>query len=90
MTASKKLLNEDFFGKYFLCLPTIAVPTNGLLQILAPNGFGARNIRNTLKPHKSIILCQRLTPNKRGMVEIPQVVQRIDVKIVHTSENPLF
>ena len=90
LPASKKLLNEDFFGKYFRCLPTIAVPTDGLVQILAPNGFGVCNIRNTLNLQQSTIPCQRLTQNKRRMVEIPHVVQRIDVKIFHSSVNPLF
>ena len=29
---------------------SIAVPTNGLVQILAPNGWGTCNVKNAVKP----------------------------------------
>ena len=38
-----------FGGNIFMVCGSIAVPTNGLVQILAPNGWGTRNIKNALK-----------------------------------------
>ena len=87
---STRSQKEIFWENIFTGYVSIAVPTNGLVQILAPNGFGVCNIRNTLNLQQSTIPCQRLTQNKRRMVEIPHVVQRIDVKIFHSSVNPLF
>ena len=41
---------EIFWENIFMGYGSIAVPTNGLVQILAPNGWGTRNVKNAVKP----------------------------------------